>query len=69
MVWLRTFFLQRWILRAWRDWVVNVSTVVPMSTIRKATRNGVITRTLINLADGVTGVMSPYPVVDSETVA
>ena len=58
-VWLRTLFLQRWILRAWRDAAVRVSTVVPMSTIRKATRSGVMTRTLMSRADGVNGVMSP----------
>ncbi len=30
-----------------------------MSTIRNATRSGVMTRTLTSRADGVTGVMSP----------
>ena len=69
MVWLRTLLLHRWIFNAWRDCVVSVSTVVPIKTIRNATRSGVITRTLISRADGVNGVMSPYPVVDSDTVA
>ena len=49
--------------------VVSVSTVVPIKTIRNATRSGVITSTLTSRASGVNGVMSPYPVVDSDTVA
>ncbi len=69
MVWLRTLLLHRWIFNAWRDCVVSVSTVVPIKTIRNATRSGVITRTLTSRAAGVNGVMSPYPVVDSDTVA
>jgi hypothetical protein len=52
-VWLRTLFLHRWIFRACRDCVVSVSTVVPISTIRKANRSGVITKTLISLADSL----------------
>jgi len=35
-------------LNAWRDCVVSVSTVVPIRTIRKAIRSGVMTRTLIS---------------------
>ncbi len=46
---------------------VNASTVVPTSKIRKAIRSGVMTRTLIMRANSVTGVMSPYPVVDRVT--
>jgi hypothetical protein len=58
-VWLRTLLLHRWIFNAWRDWVVSVSTVVPMSTIRNAIRSGVITSTLTSRASGLNGVMSP----------
>ena len=58
-VWLRTLLLHRWIFNAWRDCVVSVSTVVPIKTIRNATRSGVITSTLISRAVGVYGVMSP----------
>jgi hypothetical protein len=43
--------------------------VVPTNTIRNITRSGVMTRTLISRASGVNGVMSPYPVVDRDTVA
>jgi hypothetical protein len=48
---------------------VATSIVVPMSTARKATRSGVTTRTLTVRAPGLTGVMSPNPVVEALTVA
>ena len=35
--------------------------------IRNAIRNGVMTRTLVIRENSVTGVMSPYPVVDNVT--
>jgi hypothetical protein len=49
-VWLRTVFLQRWILKACREATVRVSTVVPIRTIRNSTRSGVISRTFISRA-------------------
>ena len=58
-VWLRNLFLHCWILNACRDSVVSVSTVVPISTIRNATRSGVMIRTLTSRAVSVYGVMSP----------
>jgi len=43
--------------------------VVPTNATRKAIRNGVMSRMLVSRAIGVTGVMSPYPVVVRLTVA
>ena len=48
---------------------VSTSKVVPTSTIKKTTRIGVIRNVLTSRAVSVTGTMSPYPVVDSVTVA
>ena len=48
---------------------VSTSTVVPTSTMRKRKRSGVMTRVLVSRATSEYGVMSPYPVVESETVA
>ena len=48
---------------------VSTSNVVPTSTIRKATRIGVISTVLMSRAVSLTGTISPYPVVDSVTVA
>jgi hypothetical protein len=42
--------------------------VVPISRTRKAMRSGVMTKALTRRAVGVTGAMSPYPVVLSVTV-
>ena len=58
-VWLRTRFLQFWILIACRDRSVSTSRVVPMSTIRNSTRSGVTKMTLMKRADSLIGVMSP----------
>jgi hypothetical protein len=37
--------------------------------IRNSTRAGVMNRTFTSRASGVDGVMSPYPVVESDTTA
>jgi hypothetical protein len=37
--------------------------------IRNSTRRGVMTKILVSRAASLTGVMSPYPVVESVTVA
>ncbi len=51
-----------------RPWVASTSSVVPISSTRKAMRSGVITKALVSRAPAETGVMSPYPVVLSVTV-
>lgn len=48
---------------------MSTSSVVPTSTMRNSTRSGVMTRTFTSRAESLTGVMSPYPVVDNDTVA
>ena len=52
-----------------RERSVSSSTVVPTRTMRNSSRSGVITSVVTSRACGETGTMSPYPVVDSDTVA
>ena len=48
---------------------MSTSSVVPTRMIRKPIRSGVTSRMLTTRAVGLTGVMSPYPVVERLTVA
>ena len=66
-VWLRICFLQRWICSARRDSSVSTVRVVPTKRARNTTRSGVMIKMLMMRARSVTGAMSPYPVVDSDT--
>jgi hypothetical protein len=68
-VWSRTRVLQRWIRNDCRDRSVSSSTVVPTKVMRKISRSGVTTMVVINRAVSLTGTMSPYPVVETDTVA
>ena len=61
--------LQRFSRHSSRVRSVRTSSVVPTRMIRNSTRSGVITKMLVNRAASLTGVMSPYPVVERVTVA
>ena len=43
--------------------------MVPTKVMRKISRSGVTTMVVINRAVSLTGTMSPYPVVETDTVA
>ena len=68
MVWSRNLDLQRSIRKDCRERSVSSSTVVPTNVIRKMSRNGVTTIVVHSRAVSVTGTMSPYPVVETDTV-
>lgn len=68
-VWSRKLDLQRFSRKSSRVRSVRTSRVVPTRMIRKSTRSGVTSTTLISLAPSLYGVMSPYPVVERVTVA
>ena len=68
-VWSCTVCLQRLMRNSSLLRCVRTSTVVPTSVMRKTKRSGVMMRTLASRACSVTGTMSPYPVVESVTVA
>ncbi len=67
--WLRIFFLQMASRMLRLPWFASTSMVVPTRTTRNAILNGVISSALISRACGSNGVMSPYPVVVTVTVA
>ena len=48
---------------------MSSSTVVPTNTMRKTSRSGVTTIVVHSRAASLTGVMSPYPVVERDTLA
>ena len=64
----RTRDLQRRILNCSRDRSVSTSSVVPTRMMRNSTLAGVTNSTLTSRAPELTGVTSPYPVVERVTV-
>ena len=48
---------------------MSTSSVVPTRMMRNSTRAGVTNSTLTSRAPGLTGVTSPYPVVERVTIA
>ena len=61
-------FLHRATRNISRPWLASTSSVVPISSTRKAMRSGVITKALTRRAPCEAGAMSPYPVVLRVTV-
>ncbi len=62
------FFLHRATRNISRPCEASTSSVVPISSTRKAMRSGVMMNALIRRAPSETGAMSPYPVVLRVTV-